>query len=144
MRYPSKAVESHRRAGIPELDHAQCAERVRCGDRSAFEILFRAYSVPLCAFALRYVKVPEVAEGVKVHGIPLTQIAIDLGRKMVKNIVALGALQAATEVFPKETFLAAIRQNLRHKCALIPLNEEAFAWGAKAFQDIYGDPDQES
>ena len=62
MRYPSKAVESRRRAGLPELDHARCAERVRCGDKSAFEILFRTYSVPLCAFALRYVKMPEVAE----------------------------------------------------------------------------------
>ena len=62
MRYPSKAVESRRRTGLPEPDHAQSAERVRHGDRSAFEILFRAYSVPLCAFALRYVKMPEVAE----------------------------------------------------------------------------------
>ena len=62
MRYPSKAVESRQRAGIPELDHAQCPERLRHGDRSAFEVLFRAYSVPLCAFALHYVKVPEVAE----------------------------------------------------------------------------------
>lgn len=62
MRYPSKAVESRRRTGIPEPDHAQSAERVRHGDRSAFEVLFRAYSVPLCAFALRYVTVPEVAE----------------------------------------------------------------------------------
>ncbi len=51
---------------------------------------------------------------------------------MVKNIVALGALQEATRLFPKETFLTAIRQALAEKCALIPLNEEAFARGAKA------------
>ena len=62
MRYPSQVVESRRRVGIPELDHAQCPERIRCGNRSAFEVLFRAYSAPLCAFALRYVKAPEVAE----------------------------------------------------------------------------------
>ena len=62
MRYPSKAVESRRRTGLPEPDHAQSAERVRHGDRSAFEVLFRTYSVSLCAFALRYVKMPEVAE----------------------------------------------------------------------------------
>jgi 2-oxoisovalerate ferredoxin oxidoreductase beta subunit len=45
--------------------------------------------------------------------------------------VALGAVQEATGLFPKETFLTAIRQALAHKCALIPLNEEAFEWGCK-------------
>ena len=42
------------------------------------------------------------------------------------------ALQAATGIFPEETFLTAIRQALKDKCALIPLNEEAFAWGVKS------------
>ena len=51
---------------------------------------------------------------------------------IVKNIVALGALQEATRLFPPETFLAAIRQALADKCALIPLNEEAFASGPGA------------
>ncbi len=63
---------------------------------------------------------------------PFTRIAGDLGRLMVKNIVALGALQAATRLFPKQTFLTAVRQALKDKCALIPLNEEAFAWGVRA------------
>ena len=49
----------------------------------------------------------------------------------MKNVVALGVLQEATNLFPKETFLTAIRQALKEKCAMIPLNEEAFAWGAK-------------
>ena len=62
---------------------------------------------------------------------PSPSIAADLGKTIVKNIVALGALQAATRLFPRETFLTAIRQALADKCALIPLNEEAFAWGAK-------------
>jgi 2-oxoisovalerate ferredoxin oxidoreductase beta subunit len=68
---------------------------------------------------------------VRLVGVPLTQVAVDLGKVVVKNIVALGALQEVTRLFPKETFLAAIRQALREKCAMIPLNEEAFAWGAK-------------
>ena len=62
---------------------------------------------------------------------------MDLGKAVVKNIVALGALQAATQIFPKETFLAAIRQMLKDKCALIPLNEEAFAWGIKAAEATF-------
>ena len=45
---------------------------------------------------------------------------------------ALGALQATTKIFPEETFLAAIRQALAAKCAMIPMNEEAFRWGRKA------------
>ena len=38
--------------------------------------------------------------------------------------LALGALLEATQLFPKETLLGAIRQALSHKCALIPLNDD--------------------
>ncbi len=77
-------------------------------------------------------EVPALPERVVTYGVPFTQIAADLGRTVVKNVVALGALQEATKLFPKETFLTAIRQALKEKCAMIPLNEEAFAWGARA------------
>ncbi len=82
-------------------------------------------------------EVPALRSGVRAYGVPFTQIAVDLGRKVVKNIVALGALQAATGLFPEETFLHAVRQALRDKCALIPLNEEAFAWGVKSFGQLH-------
>ena len=72
---------------------------------------------------------------IRLVGVPFTDIALDLGKVVVKNIVALGALQAATGIFPKATFLAAVHQALKDKCALIPLNEEAFAWGQKAVTD---------
>ena len=51
---------------------------------------------------------------------------------MVKNIVALGALQAATGILPSESLLTAIRQALRDKGALVPVNEAAFARGVRA------------
>jgi RNA polymerase sigma-70 factor, ECF subfamily len=35
---------------------------VRAGDERAFETLFRAYHAPLCSFAYRYVRAPDVAE----------------------------------------------------------------------------------
>ena len=76
--------------------------------------------------------VPKVAEGVTLVGVPFTEIAVDLGKAMVKNVVALGALCAATNIFPEETFKTALRQALKDKCALIPVNEEAFAWGVKS------------
>ncbi len=60
------------------------------------------------------------------------------GRGQVKNVVALGALQAATQLFPRETFLTSVRQALRHNCAMIELNEEAFGWGARAFEETVG------
>ena len=75
---------------------------------------------------------PVLDEGIAVYGVPFTEIAVELGHAMVKNIVALGSLCAATRIFPKETFLAVIRRALKEKAALIPANEEAFARGAKA------------
>jgi 2-oxoisovalerate ferredoxin oxidoreductase beta subunit len=69
-------------------------------------------------------------------GVPFTEIAVDLGKAVVKNIVALGALQAATGIFPKETLMTAVRQMLKDKCALIPLNEQAYAWGIKAAEEL--------
>lgn len=82
-------------------------------------------------------EVPHIDSGIHVYGVPFTEIAADLGKIMVKNIVALGALQAATEIFPPATFLTAIRQALKDKCAMIPLNEEAFKWGGISFNDLY-------
>ena len=77
---------------------------------------------------------PAFPDGVHAFGVPFTEIAVDLGKVMVKNIVALGALQAATKLFPEETFRTAIRLALKDKCALVPLNEEAFSWGMRAVQ----------
>jgi len=79
-------------------------------------------------------EVPPLAAAVQAVGIPFTQIALDLGAVRVKNIVALGAVQAATELFPAESFLTVIRQAFQHQCALLPLNEEAFAWGGRAYR----------
>jgi Pyruvate/2-oxoacid:ferredoxin oxidoreductase gamma subunit len=64
--------------------------------------------------------------------VPCTEIALGLGKVVVKNVVALGALLGATHLFPEETFLAAIRQALAGKPALIPLNEQALDRGMKA------------
>ncbi|MHC4992953.1 MAG: 2-oxoacid:acceptor oxidoreductase family protein, partial [Planctomycetota bacterium] len=68
-------------------------------------------------------------------GIPCTEIALDLGKRMVKNVVALGALQAATQLFPAESFLLTLQQALKNNCAMLELNEEAFTRGANAFAD---------
>ena len=69
---------------------------------------------------------------ITVVGVPFTEIAAGLGKLVVKNIVALGALQAATGLFPRETFVAAIKEALKEKAKLIPLNEQAFQAGVEA------------
>ncbi|MCE1230162.1 MAG: 2-oxoacid:acceptor oxidoreductase family protein [Firmicutes bacterium] len=73
---------------------------------------------------------------ITVVGVPFAEIAATLGNLVVKNIVALGALQAATNLFPKETFMASIKQALKDKAKLIPLNEQAFDAGVKAAQEF--------
>jgi 2-oxoisovalerate ferredoxin oxidoreductase beta subunit len=74
---------------------------------------------------------PALRPGVKAVGVPFAQIAASLGKIIVKNIVALGALAEASRIFPPETFLTAIRQALADKAKLIPMNEEAFAQGGR-------------
>jgi 2-oxoisovalerate ferredoxin oxidoreductase beta subunit len=81
----------------------------------------------------------ELPEGldptVRTLAIPFTSVANDLGRVLVKNVVALGALQEATQLFPVETFLFGLHEALAGKSDLIPLNEEAFAWGGKLVRE---------
>ncbi len=78
---------------------------------------------------------PELDSSVQMTGIPCTEIAVDLGKTMVKNVVALGAVQAATELFPEESFVATMRAALQEDCALLQLNEAAFARGIAAFRE---------
>ena len=75
---------------------------------------------------------PEVQRDVRIVGIPFTEIAVDIGNKMVKNIVALGALYKLTNILPQESFLHAIRSALKEKCSMIEINETAFERGANA------------
>jgi 2-oxoisovalerate ferredoxin oxidoreductase beta subunit len=72
---------------------------------------------------------PLLPPELRVVGVPCTAVANELGRTMFKNIVALGALHEVTRLFPDQTYLAAIREALRDKPALVPVNERAFARG---------------
>jgi 2-oxoisovalerate ferredoxin oxidoreductase beta subunit len=77
-------------------------------------------------------EVPQLAAGTRAVGVPFAELATGLGKTMIKNVVALGAMQAATGLFPEETYLTAIREALARKSDLIPLNEKAFRQGAAA------------
>ncbi|MBI2377201.1 MAG: 2-oxoacid:acceptor oxidoreductase family protein [Deltaproteobacteria bacterium] len=80
-------------------------------------------------------KLPSLQAGRKLVGVPCAEVAQALGSVVVKNVVALGALCAATRILPEESFAAALRANLEKKAALIPLNEEAFKRGALAVRE---------
>lgn len=79
--------------------------------------------------------IPEpgpMPSGRRVQPVPFTQLAVELGRPVVKNIVALGALQAATDLLPASALLSTLRLVLKDKAAILPLNESAFAAGQHA------------
>ena len=78
---------------------------------------------------------PRLHRRVRLVGVPCTEIAVGLGKTVVKNIVALGALQAATRLLPAQVFLDVIRLALKSKSAFVPINEEAFYRGAKTVED---------
>jgi Pyruvate/2-oxoacid:ferredoxin oxidoreductase gamma subunit len=76
--------------------------------------------------------VPDtLPDGVRTLGVPFTEAARELGSVQVKNVVALGALQGATQLFPQDTLLAAMRAALGGKRAQLDLNERAFARGVE-------------
>lgn len=73
---------------------------------------------------------------VRVLGIPFTQIASELGSRRAKNIVALGALQRATQIFPEESFLSALRRAFQSRGGSgLTVNEAAFFQGARALSE---------
>ncbi|MFZ5446428.1 MAG: 2-oxoacid:acceptor oxidoreductase family protein [Myxococcota bacterium] len=75
---------------------------------------------------------PQVTEGVKVLPVPCAEIAQKLGAVVVKNVVALGALQEAARLLDERSFLGELDRSLKHKESLIPLNEAAFKAGMAA------------
>ena len=78
----------------------------------------------------------ELPAGRRLLPVPLTGIATNLGRPMVKNVVALGVLQAATELLPASAILATLRHVLKDKASVLPLNEAAFAAGQQAVAPV--------
>ena len=74
--------------------------------------------------------------GRRVLALPLTQLATELGRPMVKNVIALGALQASLNLLTSERLLSTLRQVLKDKPAMLSLNETAFAAGQKAIAAV--------
>jgi len=84
------------------------------------------------------VAAPRLADRVRAIGVPCARIAAELGNPLVKNLVALGALQAATGVLAQATFDSTIREALARNAALIEVNLEAFRRGGRWAADRMG------
>jgi 2-oxoisovalerate ferredoxin oxidoreductase beta subunit len=74
---------------------------------------------------------PALLPGRRVYGVSASEIASRLGAPVVKNMVMLGAFQAATGLLSEQAIPNAIKDALRDKTALISLNEEAFESGMR-------------
>jgi len=75
--------------------------------------------------------VPQLRAGVRVVPVPFAEAALGLGKVLVKNMVALGALVEASGVVPEETVFAVLAESLRERRASVPLNEKALRLGAR-------------
>ena len=73
---------------------------------------------------------------VRVLGVPCTRIARELGDPRAKNMVALGAMQEATRLFPAESFLDAMSRVFKREGVPLVLNQGAFARGAHACREL--------
>jgi 2-oxoisovalerate ferredoxin oxidoreductase beta subunit len=78
-------------------------------------------------------------EGRRIFPVPFTEIAKSLNKPLVKNVVAVGAMQAATNILTTDLFLGTIRHLLKGKPAVIPVNEMAFAAGHSAVATVPAD-----
>jgi len=76
----------------------------------------------------------KLPKNCRILALPLTKIATDLGRPMVKNVVALGALHEALGLLPDDSVITTLHQVLKDKPSLLPLNEAAFAAGRAAVE----------
>lgn len=78
---------------------------------------------------------PDLDPSVRVFGIPFTEIANGVGKRILKNVVSLGALQAATGIFPEDTFLTALHAGIKASPEILEMNYEAFQRGAAAVRE---------
>lgn len=73
-------------------------------------------------------RIPE-REDVNIIQIPATRTAEDLGRRIVANMVMLGALQEKTKIVSREALLQAVKENVPAKT--IDLNSKAIEEGIR-------------
>lgn len=76
-------------------------------------------------------------EGILCIGVPINDIAIELGNAKVANMVMMGAYLELTDLFPDSTILAIVKKILgERKADLVEINVHAIAAGRKFIKDL--------
>ncbi|HWR42535.1 2-oxoacid:acceptor oxidoreductase family protein [Sporomusa sp.] len=68
-------------------------------------------------------------DDIKAYSVPINEIANELGSIKMINMVALGALLAATDVVEKESLMNAFAKKFASKPGMVPANQEALNKG---------------
>jgi 2-oxoglutarate ferredoxin oxidoreductase subunit gamma len=85
------------------------------------------------------VEIDATADGMVAHGLPFTQAATDeLGKKVVTNIVSLGAFVAISGVLPADAVEQAVLN--RVPARFRELNEQAFRLGLRLAEEATQSP----
>ena len=79
--------------------------------------------------------------GDQIHAIPATQLAEDLGRRIVTNVVMLGYVTALTEIVEPEAMEKALKDTLNSR--ILELNIKAFQAGLQFQARQVGQPGPE-
>jgi 2-oxoglutarate ferredoxin oxidoreductase subunit gamma len=80
-------------------------------------------------------------DGDRIHAIPATQLAEDLGRRIVTNVVMLGYVTALTEIVEPEAMEKALEDTLNSR--ILELNIKAFQAGLQFQARQVGQPGPE-
>ncbi len=73
------------------------------------------------------VRLSDVGRGIRVHGVPATRLAEDLGRRMVMNVVIVGFFGAVTRLLEPDALRRAVEDSV--PAAMRELNLRAFDKG---------------
>ncbi len=80
-------------------------------------------------------------EGDRIHAIPATRLAEDLGRRIVTNVVMLGFVTAHTDIVTPEAMIKALKDTLNSR--ILELNIKAFQAGLQFQAKQVGQPGPE-
>ena len=84
------------------------------------------------------VRLADVPDGIRVHGVPATRLAEGLGKRMVLNIVMVGFFGAITQVLDREALRNAVGASVPQAYRELNLQafDRGFEYGAKALTEV--------
>lgn len=113
--------------GSPVISEATAAVVMNLPSLDRFEAAVKAGGVLIVNSSL--IDKAVARQDIRVYRVPINEIANDLGNVKMINMVALGALLAATGVVAEESVIAAFAQKFAAKPQLVAVNQAALRQG---------------